>query len=215
MPGGNSRPLCLFVGGLVMAFTSGVGDLGFKFQWLNNSCSSGYLARLIAFLVSPLIGWLGLSIANLICNFGLSVAAFCLSVAAFCLTVSACKTDFADPLWRYSLVIAWMLSHQEINCVQVKKLYEDLEQEVEKMHSERRELEVHIERTKLWTENIGHWDVSIINATVSVCVCVCVCVCVLMYVCVLCAFCALCALCMCVCVCVCMCVCVCVCARMF
>ena len=49
---------------------------------------------------------------------------------------------------------------------QVKKIYEDLEQEVEKMRSEQRELEMHIERTKLWTENIGHWKVTVMNATV-------------------------------------------------
>ncbi|KAL8624041.1 hypothetical protein ACOMHN_041631 [Nucella lapillus] len=50
----------------------------------------------------------------------------------------------------------------------VMKLHEDLEQEVGKMRSEQRELEVHIERTKLWTENIGRWNVSVVSASVEV-----------------------------------------------
>ena len=87
---------------------------------------------------------------------------------------------------------------------QVKKIYEDLEQEVEKMRSEQRELEMHIERTKLWTENIGHWKATVVNATVSVCVFLCVCVCVCFSVCV----CVCVSLCVCVCVCVLVCVCV-------
>ncbi|KAK7097610.1 sorting nexin-25-like [Littorina saxatilis] len=59
-------------------------------------------------------------------------------------------------------------SSQKLEKEKVKKLYEDLEHEVEKMRNEQKELEAHIERTKLWTENIGHWKVGIVNATVEV-----------------------------------------------
>lgn len=42
-----------------------------------------------------------------------------------------------------------------------------MSEELKTMRTERRQLEAHIERTKTWTENIGHWDVTVVNASVS------------------------------------------------
>ncbi|KAK7496497.1 hypothetical protein BaRGS_00012149 [Batillaria attramentaria] len=44
----------------------------------------------------------------------------------------------------------------------------DMEQEVEKMRVERSQLEAHIERTKTWTENVGHWRVFVVNASIEI-----------------------------------------------
>lgn len=49
----------------------------------------------------------------------------------------------------------------------VKKLQEDMEQEIDKMRVECRQLEAHINRTKTWTENVGRWRVRIMKASVE------------------------------------------------
>lgn len=61
-----------------------------------------------------------------------------------------------------------LLTSHKLEKDKVKKLHEDLEKEVEKMREEQRELEVHIEHTKLWTENVGHWRAEVVSATVEV-----------------------------------------------
>lgn len=61
-----------------------------------------------------------------------------------------------------------LLSSQKLEKDKVKKLHEDMEQELDKMRAERQQLEAHIDRTKTWTENVGHWKVSVVSATVEV-----------------------------------------------
>ena len=47
------------------------------------------------------------------------------------------------------------------------KLQEEIEIEIEKLKSDRRQLEFHIDRTEVWAENVGRWKAHIYNSEVS------------------------------------------------
>ena len=46
------------------------------------------------------------------------------------------------------------------------KMVSILEQEVDNLAGERRELEAHIERTDVWTQHLGHWTADVHSAEV-------------------------------------------------
>lgn len=48
------------------------------------------------------------------------------------------------------------------------KLQEDIEKEIEALRMERRNLEFHIDRTDLWTDNVGQWTAQISNTQVCI-----------------------------------------------
>lgn len=70
--------------------------------------------------------------------------------------------DFTLYTLIYFGIFLWVM------IIQVKKMRDDMEEELKVMRTERRALEVHIERTKTWTENVGNWQVVIVDGTVSI-----------------------------------------------
>ena len=47
------------------------------------------------------------------------------------------------------------------------KLQEEIQGEIEKLKSDRRQLEFHIDRTEVWAENVGRWKAHIYNSEAS------------------------------------------------
>ncbi|XP_059174866.1 sorting nexin-25-like [Physella acuta] len=63
-------------------------------------------------------------------------------------------------------LVAQRNSHKDIGS-KLKKVHEDMEQELENLKVERRTLEMHIARTQKWIDNIGHWTAHVYDAAVS------------------------------------------------
>lgn len=53
-----------------------------------------------------------------------------------------------------------------IGVLQMQKIQEDMEKEIQDLKTERRQLEFHIERTEYWAEQLGNWKAHVSNAEV-------------------------------------------------
>ena len=50
---------------------------------------------------------------------------------------------------------------------QIVRLQDEISEEIERLKTERRQLEFHVERTDLWAANVGKWKAHIYNCDVS------------------------------------------------